>query len=328
MGVVVVLAVAVGICIAAMFALIVFEAVLEFLRKSRRFVRSKLLSGDSPENPLTPLLIWGGLALTTIGVVGGLWQNVAPFWQNVLANLVLVGPAVVLSDFVVADVLRKRSDKRAVMQLGMLGLLLAECFQVANTYLLTLESDRRCINPDAWTQDGDINLRGLLASIDEAQQTVVQAEKEVYESTTDDDRQYSVPFRSEKSDFQVLPNFAAVRTTVAALNHEFSCPWALLAATAAEDFSRNCYVDFVWEGRGSIFRAPGEGPPRIADPKIGFGEISVWMERARVNSSSSKMTIELASYNHFVQGCLHRARTVLDQVIACCPERLMPKEGN
>jgi hypothetical protein len=121
-----------------------------------------------------------------------------------------------------------------------------------------------------------------------------------------------------------LPNFAAVQTAVALLDREIPCPWALLSASAAEHFSRHCYIDFVFEGNGSPFRPLGEGPPRVSEPKIGFGEISVWMERAQ-RAQSSRLTVDLASYNEFVEECLNRAQTVLQQVIDCCPERLLPK---
>jgi hypothetical protein len=131
-----------------------------------------------------------------VGVVGGLLLDADGLLGNVLANLVLIGPALVISNFVVAYVTRRRSDGRAEMQLGMLGFLLRDCIEVANTYLATLGSEIRCPEPSVFTPDNDIDLRGELASIVEAKRTIIQATREVAESSTDENRRYALPLNN------------------------------------------------------------------------------------------------------------------------------------
>jgi hypothetical protein len=272
------------------------------------------------------LFTYGGLLLTAIGVTGGLLLAPKALLGNVLANLVLIGPALVLSNLLVAYVRRTRSDNRAEMQLGMLGLLLSDCIKVANAYLATLGSEMRCPEPSVFTPDRRrVDLRGELASIANAALKVEQADKEHFVKAAED-RKFSLPLSGESRESLTLPNFAAVQTTVALLDREIPCPLALLSASAAEHFSRHCYIDFVFEGTGSPFRPLAEDPPRVAEPKIGFGEISVWMARAQ-RAKSSRVTFDLASYDEFVQECLHRAHTILEQVIECCPERLLPESN-
>ena len=193
MRVVAVLATVVGLSIIAMLALVVMDVAVQAVDQFRQHFHARIAS-STPDNPLTPILTWGGILLTAIGVAGGLLLDANGLLGNVLANLVLIGPALVLSNFVVAYVTRTRSDSRAEMQLGMLGLLLRDGINVANTYLATLGSEVRCPIPSVSTPDHGVDLRGVLASIAKAQEIVVQADKEYYESTAEN-RQYSLPFK-------------------------------------------------------------------------------------------------------------------------------------
>ncbi len=130
--------------IIAMLALVVMDVAVQAVDQFRQVFRARIAS-STPDNPLTPILTGGGILLTAVGVAGGLLLDANGLLGNVLANLVLIGPALVLSNFLVAYVTRSRLDRRASMQLAMLGILLTACIEAANTYLATLGS-----TTDAW----------------------------------------------------------------------------------------------------------------------------------------------------------------------------------
>ncbi len=115
------------------------DVAVQAVDQGRQHFHARIAS-STPDNPLTPILTWGGILLTAVGVAGGLLLDANGLLGNVLANLVLIGPTLVLSNFLVAYVTRTRSDKRASMQLGMLGLLLTSWIEAANTYLATFGS--------------------------------------------------------------------------------------------------------------------------------------------------------------------------------------------
>lgn len=163
-----------------MLALVVMDVAVQAVDQFRQHFHARIAS-STPDNPLTPILTWGGILLTAVGVAGGLLLDANGLLGNVLANLVLIGPALVLSNFLVAYVTRTRSDKRASMQLGMLGLLLTSWIEAANTYLATLGSTTRCLEPNVFTADGHIDLLGELASMAEAEKIIIHADKEHYE---------------------------------------------------------------------------------------------------------------------------------------------------
>jgi hypothetical protein len=297
------------------------------------------IAASTKDRVLTPYLTIGGLLLTVIGIAGGVWlahQPVSqavpgsrtgpwPFLGNVLANLVLIGPALVITNYLVPYVQRTRSDNRAEHHLGMIGLILTSSIKVANDYLATLGSEKRCAAPRVITSDGTVDLRGELAAIDDAIKAIDQA-SEYFAAKNVDNPPLSLPINEESLSFD-LPNFAAVQTVVGLLDREIHCPFGVLSASAAEHFSRHCYIDFVWQGQGSIFRAPGEEPKRVMQPKIGFSEIRVWMLRAGRTTSGpvTRITIGIATYHDFVYQCLYRSRTIIEQIIDCCPERLLAR---
>jgi hypothetical protein len=278
------------------------------------------------EKWLTHALTIGGLVLTVIGIAGGVWlahQPVSqpipgsrtgpwPFLSNALANLILIGPALVVSNVLVAYVRRTRSDNRAAQHVALIGMLLTSSINVANDFLAILGSEKRCAQPKVITDEGKVDLRGTLAAIDAAAETAKQASAEFAAKTADSPpRSLPVPGDSISHD---LPNFNAVQTEVTLLDREIPCHFTVLSASTAEYFSRFCYVDFVWEPAN---------PQCIVEPKIGFPEISVWMLRA--GSTSGRISLDLRTYQAFVFKCLFAARTVLDTILRYYPKRLLPQ---
>jgi hypothetical protein len=88
MRVVAVLATVVGLMIIAMLALVVMDVAVRAVDLLRQQFRARIAS-STPDNPLTPILTWGGVLLTAVGVAGGLLLDANGLLGNVLANLVL-----------------------------------------------------------------------------------------------------------------------------------------------------------------------------------------------------------------------------------------------
>ena len=110
-----------------------------------------------------------------------------------------------------------------------------------------------------------------------------------------------------------------MQTVVTVLDREIPCPDALLSASAAEQFSRFSHIDFVFHGEGSPLRPPGEDPPYVREPKVGFGEIGVWMERGMARWDNH-ITVGIPSYDEFVRECLFRSRNVIRDVMEVAPK--------
>lgn len=274
-------------------------------------------------NLLTPYLTVGGLLLTAIGVAGGMVLSPSGLLGNVLANMVLIGPALVISNLAVAYVRRTQSDHRAQQHAALAAMLLMPTINVANDYLTVLGSEKRCSEPSVLNSANVVDLRTVLAAIDDAA-SLVDQESIAFAAEAADKLPLSLKIDGNEMSYD-MPYFTPVQTTVGLLDREIDCPLVLLLASAAEHFSRHCYVDFVWQGQGSPLRPLGEEPKRIMEPKIGFSEIRVWMMRAGLPTSGSvtQITIAIATYHEFVAECLGRSRSIVSQMIKDMPARLL-----
>jgi hypothetical protein len=283
----------------------------------RRSLKARIENrvGRSGDDSLVPYLTSGGLLLTAVGVVGGLFTDVAGLLSNVFANLVLIGPALVISNIVVAYVQRARSRQRAAWRMAVVAALLSISVKVANDFLVMLGSDIRSPTPEVLTPDGVPDLHALAGALDEASKAVEVAVKK-YAKEAGENPKIWMPI---KGDLLALPNLAAVQTVVTLLDCEIPCSDALLSASAAEQFSRFGYIDFVFHPTNPPMFGPSPGMAEyIREPKIGFGEISVWMERAMFRSDDH-ITVGIASYDEFVRQCLFRSRNVIRDIIEIAP---------
>lgn len=294
---------------------------------------------SASDRVLTPFLTIGGLILTAVGVAGGVWLSNQPvdlpvpgskagpwpFLGNVLANLILIGPALVITNYLVPYVQRARSDHRAMLHFAVIGLLLAYSIDAANDYLETLGSDKRCEPPPIYTKEGMIDLAGERVLMQEAKETIEQASGEFIAKSGSKDL-LTLPIKGESFSYN-LPDFAGVRTFVGLLEREFPCPFALLAVTNAEAFSQRCHINFVWQGQGSRLRPPGKGHPRISEPRTGFGEITIWLRRAArtATGQGTLITVDVQSYYDFVRKCLNLSDAILKFIVDAAPTRLLPK---
>jgi hypothetical protein len=292
--------------------------------KRRLALRTRVADriGRTKDDPLVPYLTAGGLVLTVIGVVGGLIIDAGELVGNVFANLVLLGPALVISNILVAYVRRARSHKRAEWHMAVIGVLLLPGVKVANDFLEMLGSETRCdvegLIAGLFTRDGILDLHGLVASLDDAADNVEKATDQ-YLSDKGDDLEIWMPIKGE---VLALPNMAAVQAVVATLDREIPCPDALLSAAAAEQFSRFGFIDFVFHGSGSMYGPPPGLASYVREPKIGFGEISAWMLRG-MERADDHITVGIESYYSFVLECLSRSKNVIRDIIEVAPKGLI-----
>jgi hypothetical protein len=287
-------------------------------KKKRRSLAARFEDriGRTGDGSHVPFLTSGGVALTAVGVGGGLLTDADGLVSNVFANLVLIGPALVISNIVVAYVQRARSRRRAAWHMAVIVALLSISVKVANDFLAMLGSEVRCSTPEVFTLDGIPDLHVLADALYEASKAV-ELEVKKYANEAGENPKIWMPI---KGDVLALPNFAAVQTVVTQLDREIPCSDALLSASAAEQFSRFGYIDFVFHPPSPPIFGPSPGMAEyIREPKIGFGEISVWMERAMLRSDDH-ITVGIASYDEFVRQCLFRSQNITRDIIGIAPD--------
>jgi len=268
------------------------------------------------DDPLPLALTGGGLALTGVGIVGGLIIDAAGLLANVLSNFVLLGPALVISNIVVVHAQRLRGDHRAAPLLELLGWVALDAVKAANDLNRLLRVADRTSVPERIQTESVTNLALIAETLALAVSSVQRAL-----DTPGIEKGDSIYIDGPE---MTLPNFSSMDKLVGLLDREYSCPMAVLLASAAADWADKVSVDFVFgASRSELGDSPQDHNSNfsIYDPKIGFGEIESWLNNGIRRPGELKLGA--ISYFTFVLQILEKSQRTIESVSKAMPERLL-----
>lgn len=263
-------------------------------------------------NPVTPILTLGSIAATVAGLIWGLKLDSTGLWLNVSASLVLLGPAALVSNFVIAYALRVRSDRRAELSLGVVNLILLQSIDTANDLLRLLSHQAIIAKPD-FTRNLMVDLHGALEAMQQARPLIKQVV---------DARGLPPGSIAITGENFTLPDFKSIPALIALIDRETPSPFVVLAAAAMSRFSESVYVDFVFRATNpSPLRPLNQPEPGVWEPKIGFAEIGAWLTRGL--NAKNPAAVGVGTFYLFADGCLEMSEKLLELLIDAVPPRLI-----
>jgi len=266
------------------------------------------------DDPVPTALTVGGIFLSVVGAVGGALVDWDGFVANLLNSVVLIGPALVISNVVVVFTNRTRSENRAQQHVGMLVILVGRAIDTANDLHRLLGVDRRIEVPEVFV-GGRPDVHGYLAA-------VRLSKVAINLSIENPDESRRLPELRLAEESYSIPNYAAVRSFADLLAREVDCLNVTVSAVGAEYFSAVASVDLVTTPSIPSKYDDAGAQSGIMQPLTGLAEISTWFDRA-TSGRLTNLSVESLSYFRFVDQCLYRAEKILEALTKDMPARLL-----
>jgi hypothetical protein len=205
------------------------------------------------------------------------WRGVL---SNVTADLILVGPALFLSNIIVKRIQDARARARIAPLLHVIAQLLHWAVPTAKQALDMLGAEAQLDMPP----EG-----GEHITLAHAESALADAVTRLDAATRD--RPLAGTFASCPP--LTFPRFGAIRRLVEQANQSWSMPWSIATANIAEDWAGRCGVDFVYS------REDGASVRRRV---VGLSQIE---EQSKSAGATTRLGAE--SYLQAVNGCVHSA---------------------
>jgi hypothetical protein len=242
-------------------------------------------------DPVPVLLTVAGCVVSVAALIAGGYFDWRGVVANVLADLVLVGPALLLSNIIVKRIQEARARVRIAPLLAVIAQLLHWAVPTAKQALEMLETEA----------DLDIPVEG------DEHITLARVESALADAATQLERATQGRRPPATWDIQQplwFPRFGAIRRLVEQANQSYPMPWSIAAANLAEDWAERCGVDFTYAG---------DEAQQIHRRYVGLVEIEEQSETAVMARVGTE------SYLQAVRGCLYCAHALAERLASEAP---------
>lgn len=245
-------------------------------------------------DPVPKALTVAGGVLSAIGLVYGLVVDWKGFSVNVAASLLLIGPALLVSNIVVKWIQDARVKRRTMPLIRVVAQTLHWAVRSAKQAHEMLGID---ISLDLPSAEAD-----PFSDFDRVKHALADAHSKLSALESDQDR-----FPREVNLIAPLefPPFGAIRRMIEQVDRWHPIPWTVIRANLAEDWSERCGIDFYY--------AQPSGAP-IQRRYVGLGRIA---ELSRGTNSTTK--VHRRDYLACVLVCLRDAQSLLKQLMEEIP---------
>lgn len=237
------------------------------------------------------LLTVGGCLISAAALVFAAfgWREVYP---NIVADLILVGPALFLSNIIVKRIQDARARARVAPLVAVIAQLLHWAVPTAQQALELLGAKATLDMPPV----GEEHV--TLAHVESA---LTGAIAQLQEATSG----RGLPQTLVINQPLTFPRFGAIRRLVEQADHSYPMPWSAAAANIAEDWAQRCGVDFVY---------PREDGAPVRRRLVGLAQVE---EQSKGITAPTRLGTE--SYLEAVRGCLHCAQRLTHRLAEEAP---------
>ncbi|HUO38211.1 MAG TPA: hypothetical protein VMU34_10355, partial [Mycobacterium sp.] len=179
------------------------------------------------------LLTAGGCLVSVAALVFSVYFDWRSVVSNIAADLILVGPALFLSNIIVKRIQDARARARIAPLLDVIAQLLHWAVPTAKQALDMLGAQSVLDMP----AEGEEHI------------TLTHAESALADAVTQLDaatQRRQLPAALSIGQSLSFPRFGAIRRLVEQADHSHPMPWSIAAANIAEDWAQRCGVDFLY----------------------------------------------------------------------------------
>jgi hypothetical protein len=184
-------------------------------------------------DPVPALLTIAGCVISLVSLIVAVYSDIRGVASNVIADLILIGPALFLSNIIVKRVQDGRVRERIAPLLHVTAQLLYRAAATAKQALEMLDADARL----------DLPVEGV------AQITLSGVESALAQALTELDAAthgQPLPETLPASQPLLFPRFGMIRRLVQQADQSYPMPWVTAAANMAEDWAERCGVEFLY----------------------------------------------------------------------------------
>lgn len=242
----------------------------------------------------------GGI-LSAIGLVYGLVVDWRGFSVNVAASLLLVGPALFLSNVVVKWIQDARVKKRVMP-------LLLTVTQILHRAVRSAKQAHEMVGIDVsldLPSEGD----EPFSDFERVERALADADTKLSAlDITQDELPRTVNLVAPLQ----FPPFGAIRRMIEQIDRSYPIPWTLIKAHLAEDWSERCGIDFYYAELSVV---------PVQRRYIGLGQIA---EQSRGTNSTTK--VHRRDYLACAAGSVSNAQSILKQLMREIPPDFRPPQ--
>lgn len=260
--------------------------------KVRDRVRSWIAARRS--DPVPVLLTSGGCIISAAALIFGVKFDARGVASNVIADLILVGPALFLSNTIVKRIQDARVRERMAPLLDVIAQFLYGAVATANHALEMLGAEAKLDLPSG--SDGQVSLANV-------ESTLARTLTQLDAATQGRELPASLTISQPLS----FPRFGVIRGLVQQADQSYPMPWAIAAANIAEDWADRCGVDFFY---------PRPDGTYDRQRLVGLAQIE---EQSKGAAAAAGLATE--SYLQTVRGCLYCAHGVARRLSEEAPTR-------
>jgi hypothetical protein len=247
------------------------------------------------KDPVPILLTIGGCVISVAALVVGLNFDARDVMSNVVADLILIGPALFLSNIIVKRIQDARARGRIAPLFRVVAQLLHRAVLTAKQALDMLGVEAPLDMPSG--SDEGITLGRVEATLAEASTLLDTAIEGC-----------ALPPAFPVTRELTFPRFGMIRKLVQQADQSYPAPRSVAAANIAEDWAERCGVDFVYLHDGTNIRRR----------HVGLSQVEGHSKGVETNTC-----VSAESYLEAVRGCLHVAHGVARRLAEEAPTGLL-----
>ena len=246
-------------------------------------------------DPVPALLTIAGCVISLVSLIVAVYFDKRGVASNIIADLILIGPALFLSNIIVKRIQDGRVRERIAPLLHVIAQLLYRAAATARQALEMLDADAQLDLPVGGVEQ--ITLSGVESAL-------AQALTELDAATHGQPLPETLPTTQPL----LFPRFGMIRKLVQQADQSYPMPWVTAAANIAEDWAERCGVDFLYSRHdGTCLRR------RL----VGLTQVE---EHSKAAAAATRLDTE--SYLQAVRGCLHSAHAVAQRLSQEAPKGL------
>jgi hypothetical protein len=246
-------------------------------------------------DPVPVLLTIGGCVISLVSLIVALYSDIRGIASNIIADLILIGPALFLSNIIVKRIHDGRVRERIAPLLHIIAQLLYRAAATSRQALEMLDTETQLDLPVGGVE------QMTLSSVESA---LAQALAELDAATHGQPLPATLPTSQPLS----FPRFGMIRRLVQQADQSYPMPWVTAAANIAEDWAERCGVGFLYS------RPDGTCLDRRI---VGLTQVE---EQSKGAAAATRLDTE--SYLQAVRGCLHSAHGVARRLSEEAPKGL------
>jgi hypothetical protein len=243
-------------------------------------------------DPVPTLLTIAGCVMSAAALLYALTSDWLGVVANIIADLILIGPALLISNIIVRRIQDARVRARVQPLLHVIAQLLHWAVPTAKQALDTLEIKADLDMPGP----GEEQIR--LAHVERALADAI-AQLHAHHGPPPTMLAISKPLS--------FPRFSAIRRLVQQADQAYPMPWSIAAANLAEDWAERCGVDFMYRHDGQLLRRRYVGLAQVEEHSKG---------------AVATAQVDAESYLQAVEGCLHSSHAIARRLAEEAPPGL------